>query len=162
MRETQIMMPGEALLATAEREIANGNLKEGAGLVWQATMEALAAAAERYGMPCNNRDEARLFAKYLDAEEPPGPLISHDPGPMAGVMPEDQYFTPAEASTSLNFPRNLAAFRLAESFQEHCAGLGNREGTEYEWEPDEFVFYLEPMRDFIEYLSGWQNQDGIQ
>ena len=57
-QEPETMLPGERLLAMGQREIDKGNLQQGAGLVWQATMAALAAAAKRHGMPCGNREEA--------------------------------------------------------------------------------------------------------
>ena len=153
MDHSETMLPGEALLATAEREIGKGNLREGAGLVWKAAMEALAAAAKRHGMPCGNRDESRRFVKYLDELELRGMAPSHDLGPFGGDVPTDQHIDMVSELSGVNFPRNLAAFRLAESYQEHREGLGEREGTEYEWEPDEYALYLEPMRDFIESLN---------
>ncbi len=130
MDEAKTMLPGEALLAEAEREIGKGNLREGAGLVWRATMEALATAAARHGMPCGNRDEARLFAKHLDA-----------------------IADPASLPDELSRYRNLLSFGIADSYREHCEGLGEREGTEYEWEPDEYAMLLDSVREFIESLN---------
>ena len=123
--------PGEALLAAAEREIGKGNLRRGAGLVWQAAMEALAAAAERHGLPCSNREQARLVAKHLDA--------------IADT---------ASLTDELSRYRNLLSFGIADSYREHYEGLGGREGTEYEWEPDEYEDHIDTVRDFIEALNG--------
>ena len=126
------MMPGEALLAMGEREIGKRNYHEGAGLVWRATMEAMAAAAERHGMPCGNREEARLFAKHLDS------LVN-----------------PASLPDGLSRYRNYLSFGIADSYREHYEGLGGREGTEYEWEPDEYEDHVETVREFIAYLH-WE------
>ena len=126
----ETMLPGERLLAMGEREISNGNLREGAGLVWRAAMAAMIAAAKRHSMPCNNREEARLFAKHLDAIADPASL------------PDD-----------LSRYRNLLSFGIADSYREHYEGLGGREGTEYEWEPDEYEDHVDTVRDFIETLN---------
>ena len=131
MTDSRFMMPGEALLAAAERAIGAGNLRQGAGLVWQAAMEAMAAAAARYSMPCDNRDEARLFAKHLDT-----------------------IADPASLPDELSRYRNLLSFGIADSYREHYEGLDGREGTEYEWEPDEYEDHIDTVRDFIEALNG--------
>lgn len=154
MNQSETTLPGEALLAEAEQEIARGNYHKGAGLVWQAAMEALAAAAERHGMPCGNREEARQVAKRLDAIAIRGWSPSSDPGPVGGVPPEDQQVAEAAAPEVLAFPWNLAGFRLAESFREQCQNSDELTGTEFQWEPEEFLIFLDPVRGFIESLAG--------
>ena len=131
MNLSETMMPGEALLAEAEREIGKGKYREGAGLVWQAAMEAMVTAAARRGMPCRNREEARLFAKHLDA-----------------------IADPASLPDGLSRYRNYLRFGIADSYREHYEGLGGREGTDYEWEPDEYKYHIDTVRDFIETLNG--------
>lgn len=134
MNQPETTMPGEALLAAAEREIGKGNLREGAGLAWKATMAALTAAAARHGMPCSNREEARLFAKHLDA-----------------------IADPASLTDDLSRYRNLLSFGIADSYREHYEGLGEREGTEYEWERDEYEDHVDTVREFIAYLHREHN-----
>ena len=135
MNQSETMLPGEALLAAAEREIGKGNLREGAGLVWQAAMAALVAAAKRHSMPCSNREEARLFVKHLDE------AASRKPSP---ELLKSWY---------------RLGFGTAESFREHYEGLGEREGTEFEWEPDEYLIFLDPVRGFIGSLNHQQGED---
>ncbi len=134
MNQSETMLPGEGLLAEAEREIGAGNLREGAGLAWKATMQAMAAAAKRHGMPCSNRDEARLFAKHLDT-----------------------IADPASLTDGLSRHRNMLSFGIADSYREHYEGLGEREGTEYEWEPDEYEDHVDTVRKFIAYLHREHN-----
>lgn len=139
MSETQTGLPGEALLESAEKEIGKGNLREGAGLVWGATMEALAAVAARYGMPCRNREEAVKVVNHLDniADAPvPGELYTY---------------------------RNLVSFSVADSYREEHE---NREelldDPEFRWEPDEYVMYLDSVRRFIKSLSSHATGDAKQ
>lgn len=150
-RET--MGPGEALLAAAEREIGRGNHLRGAELVWQATMEAVSAAAARHGMPCRDREEARRFVKHLDNLA--GPLgAGFEPGPIGkGVAAGQQTALPG-AEGALQFPHyNLAAFSTAESFREHYESREELEGSEFQWEPDEYAVFLDPVRGFVASLN---------
>lgn len=128
MNESETTTPGEELLAAAEREIGKGNLREGAGLVWRATMAALAAAAERHGMPCRNREEAVEFVNFLDDIAPPSP---------------DEIYT----------HRNLVAFSMADFYREEYQDWGEMPyDTEFRWEPDEYTIHLESVRRFIKSL----------
>ena len=130
MSETETRLPGEALLEVAEQEIGKGNLQKGAGIVWQATMEAMAAAAARHGIPCGNREEAVKFVNHLDD-------IADAPAP-------DELYT----------YRNLVSFSVADSYREECE---NREelldDPEFRWEPDEYTLYLDSVRRFIKSLN---------
>ena len=123
------MMPGEALLAEAERQIALGNYHKGSGLVWQAIMAALSAVAARHGMPCRNREEARLVARYLDdiddSEEQQDALARH---------------------------RNYLAFGVADSYREHCEELHKLVYTELLWEPDEYAVHFDSVQEWLESL----------
>ena len=130
MNDTGTRLPGEALLEAAEREINKGNLRKGAGLVWDATMEALAAAAVRHDMPCSNREEAVKFVNHLDDLT----------GPSSGQL--------------LRFA-NLAAFSVAETYREHYDDLDEFKGTEFEWEPAEYALYLDSVRRFVSSLNNW-------
>ena len=125
------LLPGERLLAMGERQIALGNYHKGAGLVWQATMEALSAAAERYGMPCRNRDEAKIFAKYLD-----------------------DIADSEKQRNDLARYRNYLAFGVADSFREHHEELHKLVYTELLWEPDEYAIYLDSVQGWLEELHG--------
>ncbi|MYC34531.1 MAG: hypothetical protein F4X64_15320 [Chloroflexi bacterium] len=133
-RETTL--PGERLLAMGEREIGKGNLREGAGLVWRAVMETLAAVAEGYGMPCRNREEAVKVVNHLDDIAMPPP-------------PGEFHYT----------YRNLMAFSVAETYREHCEELDEFKGTEFEWDPDEYLLYLDSVRRFIDSLNHYQKVD---
>ena len=156
--EQETALPGERLLAQAEEEIARGNYHKGAGLVWQATMAALAAVAERHGMPCRDREEARLVAKRLDriGKAIWGP--SRDPGPVDGGVPDDVH-TVALTEPDVSDYWYQLRFDLADSFREHYEDLEDFSGTQFEWEPDEYVVYLEPVRSFIESLNRQQTVD---
>ncbi|MDE2785058.1 MAG: cobalamin biosynthesis protein [Chloroflexota bacterium] len=129
MNQPETMMPGEALLAQAEREIGQGNLRRGAGLVWQAAMEALSAVAMQHGLPCGNREEARQVAKYLD-----------------GVADSTQ------RQDGLALHRNYLAFGTADSFREHNEEFNELVHTELLWEPDEFAVYLDSVQWWIDSL----------
>ena len=134
MSETETRLPGEALLQAAEQEIGKGNLHKGAGLVWEATMEALAAAAARHGMPCGDREEAVKFVNHLDdLAEPPSEKL-------------------------LRFA-NLAAFSVAETYRDHHEELEEFKGTEFEWEPAEYALYLDSVRHFVNSLNSRQIAD---
>ena len=154
MDQPETALPGAELLAEAERQISLGNYHEGSGLVWQAAMAALSAVAMQHGLPCRNREEARQVAKHLDEianlEWPPSSGL----GPVGGVIPADQLVTDGATPELLAFPRNLAGFRLAESFREQCQNCDELTGTEFQWEPEEFVIFLDPVRGFIESLAG--------
>ena len=154
MNERENILPGAALLAEAERQIDMGNYRQGAGLVWQATMEALSAAAERRGMPCHNREEARQLAAHLDEMARLTKSPSSERGPAVGAILADQPAAAGEEQEVLAFPWNLAGFRLAESFREQCQNSDELTGTEFQWEPEEFVIFLDPIRGFIESLAG--------
>ena len=130
MNQPETLLPGEALLAVAEREIGKGNLREGAGLVWRATMEALTAVAAHYDMPCNNREEAVKVVNHLDdiADAPaPGELYTY---------------------------RNLVSFSVADSYrEEHENQEELLDDPEFRWEPDEYILYLDSVRRFIKSLN---------
>ena len=134
--EQETALPGERLLAQAEEEIARGNYHEGAGLVWRATIAALSAVAERYGMPCGNREEAREVAKHLDDK--------------AGSV---------EQQNHLARYRNYLAFETANSFREHHEELHELVYTELLWEPDEYAIYLDSVQSWIESLHRRLNGD---
>ena len=123
-------LPGTALLAQAEREISRGNLHKGAGLAWQATMAALTACAARYGMPCNNQDDARRFASYLD-----------------------QLTSDANPSDPWAQHRNTAALSVADAFREHCEEPDQPADADLEWEPDEYRMFLPSVQKFIARLN---------
>ena len=145
--------PGAALLAAAEREISQGNHLKGAELVWQATMAAVSAAAARHGIPCRNREEARQFVKQLDNLAEPS-RIGSDPGPVGRITSAD--LTSADSATpeDLAFPWNLAGFGVADSFRNQYENRDALSGTEFQWEPEEFAIFLDPVRYFIATLSG--------
>ena len=147
------MGPGEALLAAAEREIGRGNHLRGAELVWQATMEAVSAAAARHGMPCRDREEARRFVKHLDNRD--GQLgAGFETGLAGGIISADQQTDQPGAEGALQFPHyNLAAFSTAESFREHYESREELEGSEFQWEPDEYAVFLDPVRGFVASLN---------
>ena len=150
-RET--MGPGEALLAAAEREIGRGNHLRGAELVWQATMEAVSAAAARHGIPCRDREEARRFVKHLDNLD--GQLgAGFEPGPAGGIISADLTVTGSATAEDLAFPWNLAGFGVADSFRKQYENWDVLSGTEFQWEPEEFTIFLDPVRYFIESLGG--------
>ena len=152
-REQEATLPGERLLAMGEREIGKGNLREGAGLVWQAVMEALAATAKHHGMPCRNREEARLFAKHLDLVRPIRLLRSDDPGSIGGITPPaDEHIVMRSEPDTAEYWHQLR-FDLADSFREHNEDLEDFSDTEFEWEPDEYAVFLEPVRSFIVSLN---------
>ena len=129
MSETETVLPGEALLEAAEQEIGKGNLREGAGLVWSATMEALAAVAARHGMPCRTREEARQVAQHLD-----------------GVADS------TKRRDDLARHRNYLAFGTADSFREHNEEIHDLVYTELLWEPDEYAVHLDSVQGWIESL----------
>ena len=129
MKQPETMMPGEALLAEAERQIALGNYHKGSGLVWQATMAALSAVAGRHGMPCRNREEARLVARHLDS-----------------------LANSTARRDDLARYRNYLAFGTADSFREHNEDLHELVYTELLWEPDEYAIHLDSMHGWIESL----------
>ena len=129
MNQPEAMMPGEALLAEAERQIALGNYHKGSGLVWQATMAALSAVATRHGLPCRNREEARFVAKHLD-----------DIGDSEGQQ------------DALARHRNYLAFGVADSYREHCEELHKLVYTELLWEPDEYAVHFDSVQEWLESL----------
>lgn len=139
MSETETRLPGEALLATAEREINKGDLHKGAGLVWKATMEALAAAAVRHGMPCGNREEAVKFVNHLDD--------------LADSRTSGEFYT---------YP-NLVSFSVADSYrEEHENWEELLDDPEFRWEPDEYILYLDSVRRFIKSLNSQATGDTKQ
>ena len=157
--EPETTLPGERLLAMGEREINQGNLQQGAGLVWQATLEALAAAAERYDMPCGNREEARLVAKHIDRI---GPTTREESSRAVASAASNR---PArQGDVALSEPDiaeywHQLRFDLADSFREHCEDLETFSGTEFEWEPEEYAAFLKPVRSFIRSLNDQQTRD---
>ena len=130
MNQSETMLPGAALLEQAEGEIARGNYHKGAGLVWRAVMEALAAVAEGYGMPCRNREEAIQVVNHLDDIAGPPP-------------PGEFHYT----------YRNLMAFSVAETYREHYEELDELEEAGDLWEPDQYEIYLVSVRRFIKHLD---------
>ena len=160
--EPETTLPGEGLLAMAEGEINKGNLQQGAGLVWEATMEALAAAGERYGMPCGNREEARLVAKRLDRTGPTTrEEASVDVVPAASGLPA-KLGTGARSEPDIAEYWHQLRFDLADSFREHYEDLDEFSGTELEWEPEEYAAFLEPVRSFIKSLNDRQTRDSAR
>ena len=153
MNEKGNILPGAALLAEADREFDMGNYSQGAGLVWQAAMAALSAAAERHGMPCRNREEARQLAAHLDEVAHLTKSPSSELGPTVGAALANQSSAGEEEQEAWAFPWNLAGFRLAESFREQCQNSDELTGTEFQWEPEEFAIFLDPVRGFIESLA---------
>ena len=129
MNQPETMMPGEALLAEAERQIALGNYHKGSGLVWQATMAALSAVAAQHGLSCRNREEARQVARHLDdigySEEQQDALARH---------------------------RNYLAFGVADSYREHCEELHKLVYTELLWESDEYAVHFDSVQEWLESL----------
>ena len=154
MNQPETALPGVALLAEAERQISLGNYHKGSGLVWQAAMAALSAVAMQHGLPCRNREEARQVAKHLDEIANLERPLSSDLGPVGGVIPADQLVADGATPELLAFPWNMAGFRLAESFREQCHNFDELTGTEFQWEPEEFAIFLDPVRGFIESLAG--------
>ena len=150
--EQEISLPGERLLAAAEREIDEGNLRRGAKLVWQAVMEALAPVAERHGMPCGNAAEARLLVKYLDQMGAIKKSVSANSDPHDVIVPSEQPTAMPTGSELARFWHQLR-FDLADSFREHYEDLEGIHGTEFEWEPDEYAIFLEPVRSLIQALN---------
>ena len=139
MNQPDTALPGEALLAVAEREIGKGNLWEGAGLVWQATMEALAAVAAHYDMPCSNREEAVKVVNHLDD--------------IAGAPAPGELYT----------YRNLVSFSVADSYrEEHENQEDLLDDPELQWEPDEYILYLASVRRFIKSLNNQAASDTKQ
>ena len=130
-------LPGEALLDAAEREIDKGNYREGAGLVWQAAMEALAAAGKRHGLPCTNPEEAMKVAFHLDVHADPT---------MAGNDRLETLTIPEK------YPRNGAFFSMADTYREHYempedADEREQEYVEGYWfESHEYAYFLGSMR----------------
>ena len=129
MNQPETMMPGEALLAEAERQISLGNYHKGSGLVWQAAMAALSAVATQHGLPCRNREEARQVAKHLDG-------VADSAQRQDGLAPHSNYL----------------AFGTADSFREHNEELHELVHTELLWEPDEFAVYLDSVQWWIDSL----------
>ena len=129
MNQSEIELPGQALLAEAERQISRGNYHKGSGLVWQAAMAALSALAMQHGLPCRDREEARQIARHLDgladATERQDGLVRH---------------------------RNYLAFGTADSFREHNEELHELVYTELLWEPDEYAVYLDSVQSWIDSL----------
>ena len=130
MHNRETTLPGERLLAMGEHEIGKGNLREGAGLVWRAVMETLAAVAEGYGMPCRNREEAVKVVNHLDDIAMPPP-------------PGEFHYT----------YRNLMAFSVAETYREHYEEREELEEAGNLWEPDQYETYLISVRSFIKHLD---------
>ena len=119
MNQSETALPGEVLLAEAERQISLGNYHMGSGLVWQAAMAALSAMATQHGLPCGNREEARQVVQYLD-----------------GVADS------TDRKDDLSRHRNYLAFGTADTFREHNEELHELVYTELLWEPDEYALYL--------------------
>ena len=129
-QEPETMLPGERLLAMGQREIDKGNLQQGAGLVWQATMAALAAAAKRHGMPCGNREEAVKVVNHLDD--------------IAGPPPPGEIYT----------YRHLMAFSVADSYREESENQEEAlNAPDARWEPEEYQKHFDSVRRFIKALN---------
>lgn len=129
--------PGVALLAQAEREIGRGNLRQGAGLAWQATQAALTACAARHGMPCANWDDARELVIYLDQV--------------------------ASAANPFDYGvehRNTTALFVAYEFQEHYEMTEELIDSGMEWEPDEYRLFLPSVQKFIARLNASSQRTG--
>lgn len=137
-------LPPEHLLDQAEKEITNGNLREGAGLVWQAAMSALSAVAEQHGLPCSNREEAMQVALQLD--------VLADPT----LAKNDRLET---ILIRRRRPDNFAFFRLADMYREQLEKPDENDERHWDyedgywWEPKEYQLFLEVVRDYMKTLG---------
>ena len=143
VKEQTAALPGEKLLDAAEREINNGNYRRGSGLVWQAAMEALAAAGKRHGLPCTTPEEARKIAFHLDVHADPT---------MAGNDRLETLTIPEK------YPRNGAFFSMADTYREHYEMPDDVDYDEYVegywWEPSQYKYYLGTVRRFMATVNG--------
>ena len=143
VKEQTAALPGEELLDAAEREIDKGNYREGAGLVWQAAMAALAAAGKRHGLPCTNPEEAMQVAFHLDVHADPT---------MAGNDRLETLTIPEK------YPDNRALFNMADTYREHHEMPDDVDYDEYVegywWEPYQYKYYLSTVRWFMAIVNG--------
>ena len=143
VKERTAALPGEEMLDAAEREIDKGNYREGAGLVWRAAMEALAAAGKRHGLPCTNREEAMKVAFHLDVHADPT---------MAGNDRLETLTIPEK------YPDNGALFRMADTYREHYEMPDDVDYDEYVegywWEPSQYKYYFDTVRWFMAIVNG--------
>ena len=148
VKERTAALPGEELLDAAEREFDKGNYREGAGLVWQAAMEALAAAGKRHGLPCTNPEEARKVAFHLDVHADPT---------MAGNDRLETLTIPEK------YPRNGGFFSMADMYREHYEMPDDVDYDEYVagywFEPHEYKYYLSAVRGLMATVNGRDRQD---
>ena len=139
-------IPGMAMLTAADYEFSRSRYMSGAHLVWTAAMTALAAAADRHGLPCRSREEAWQFVKYLDdrAER------------LSGGCPHCQSVDSSAvvaATGCKSTRRHVAGFSLSESFREQYENQDELKGSEFQWDPDEFAIFLDAQRGFIADLN---------
>ena len=143
VEERTAALPGEELLDAAEREIDKGNYREGAGLVWQAAMEALAAAGKHHSLPCANREEAMKVAMHLDVHA--DPTKANNDRFETWTIPE-------------KYPNNYALFRMSDVYREHYEMPEDVDYDEYVddywWEPHEYKYYLDTVRGFMAIVNG--------
>ena len=112
----------QTLLDTADRAFDADDLREGARLMWEASRVAIAAVAQKLGMPADTYDDIKQVVFHLD-----------------GI----------NAKERLNgYPEYYASFSVVQAFKEH-AETYEWELPEFEWEPDEYHMYRPLVKRFV-------------
>ena len=127
----------EQLLHEAEAAFEIGDVLCGARLAYAGAMQAVKAAAERKGFACDTREDVWDMMRTLDGIERPGP----------GNWPEFGENGP--------LLRHMGHYGVAESFLRHAKTPLHvqRDDPEFYWQPDDYVMFLEPVRELVKMLA---------
>lgn len=118
----------QTLLAAADRAFDAGDLREGARLMWEASKVAIAAVAQKLGMPCDTYEDIKQVIFHLDGIDEKGNLSG--------------------------YPHYYARFSAAKGFKEH-AETDEWELPEFEWEPDEYHLYRPSVEQLVAMLAAY-------
>ena len=125
---TQTAAPNPALelLQAADLAFAAGELRKGYRLVWDAAIAAVKTAATRRNLSIKNEEDAWEFVRQLDG------------------IDENGHWK--------EYPYYFGGLSVSESFLEQAEGLYD-DDPEFQWEGDQFAFYLPAVRYFIAKLT---------
>ena len=132
------------LLDIAVAAISAGDAQDGADLVYQAARRAVAGAAARHGIKCETDQDINDFLHRMDCI--PLPPDGHD---VSQTTRHYRHHLNGRAT------RYLSRFRVAQSYQEHAAtpqASQLAEPNRY-WGPDEYLMFIPPVRELIEWLE---------
>lgn len=118
----------QTLLKASDHAFDEGDLREGARLLWEATKIGVASVARKLDMPCDTYDDIKQVIYRLDGIDEKGRFEG--------------------------YPHYSAKFGVARGFKEH-AETDEWELPEFEWEPDEYHMYRPSVKKFVAMLAAF-------